>query len=1320
MSDVALAPRWRPSRAGIRNIWEYDNQIFDFADGRLVLRGPNGSGKSNALALLVPFLLDGRMAAHRMDSLSGGRSMRTLLLCLAEDGRSTRFRHEQRTGYAWLELERDNHHLTIGCGARASTQRDAEAWFFVTPRRPEIDLDLAPGGVPLSRGALADVLGTAAVHDSADPYRVAVDRALFGLGAHRYRNLVELLLVLRRPHLAGKLNLEQLSKVLSDGLPALDDQLIADVAASFDDLEAVQRDLRRLQDAHRTVQAFLPIYRRYLRAVAHARALAASEAARALRTTRRRVADAERGVTTAGEEVERLRLAGLACSEDQQVCEERQRAVLVSPAYRDAKSLAEIEERLAHELGQLAQAEQRVQAAEVHRDEAGAELRDAHNALRQASTDCDHAFVTAAHAADLAGVAWPLGRDEVGSADLAQVVRGLGARRRQDVADVRAALSQADNAAARAGATREAAALAREDAVAAEDRRQEAVEDLGTARARLAADLGRWAEESRIPELEGAVDMAATVGEPGQPSLTDVVVDALRSRREELAARDVRAEVLGESLASEHRALVADRRRVADDPVPAPDRLATRPADRSGRTGAPLYACCDFAETVPGTDRAGLEAAIEAAGLLDAWVSPAPEAGTDDLEPGVGRGPGDLDAWLYPSGSAEGPCLGDVLVPTPPPGSGLDAVTVLGILRSISLSEAGIGVSASGRFVLGPLSGRFAKQGAEFIGVTAREQRRQRLLAELDARIAEVGARLQAVADERAAIAAEQRRLDEVVGAVPSPNAVLTARDALIKSVAGARATREASARADTVARQDQEVAEQKAGSLRAIAGERHLPVSAEGLAETDGLVHSYDQHAAELVHAARALVERRDQGDRAAQRLAQAEQQWSVRRAEHDDLHREVKGLQARVDQLRSQLGADAEAPLRQLSAIQEELRRLRAQTEDLARQASEAAEQRGRALQEREAAQAAVGGCEAAAATSAARLDIFRRQDIWSVVSTAPAPPEAPVELAAVLEGATADIAAEADENALQRAYRQLLDELGRGYDPMLSYLDHVAVVEVTSDAGTFSVLRLAQELGDHVSRQQELLSERDREIFERHLLTRVSEALRELLNDAYELVGRINEALADRPTASGKTVQLRWEVDATDPSVRDALALLRKTPELLGPAEREQLRWFFSTAIARRRAEDAASGYVEILRQVLDYRSWHAFVPQVRSAAGGVQRLTRTLFQSLSGGEQAVVLHLPLFAAASAHYDAAIHGAPRLIALDEAFAGIDEGMRAELMGLLVRFDLDMVLTGHELWGAYEQVPALMVYDLLRHPPLEGVSALAARWDGTVMAEA
>jgi uncharacterized protein (TIGR02680 family) len=1323
---VAPAERWRPTRAGIRNIWEYDDQVFEFADGRLVLRGPNGSGKSNALALLVPFLLDGVMAAYRMDSLSGGRSMKTLLLCLAEDERSNRFRHEQRTGYTWLEFERDGDYVTIGCGARASTQRDAEAWFFVTSRRPGIDLDLAPGGVPLSKGGLADTLGTPAVHDSADSYRAAVDRALFGLGARRYNNLIELLLVLRRPHLAGKLNLDQLSKVLSDGLAGLDDQLVADVAASFDDLEAVQRDLHRLQEAHRTVEGFLPVYRRYLRAVAHDRAVAATEAARGLRAARRRVVEAQKDVASAGDETERLRLARLTCDEDREIAEERQRAVLVSPAYRDAKSLGEIEERLAHDTVQLGQAEQRLATAQLHQDEALAEQAHADELHRQASAQTDRAFAAVTVAADGAGVAWALARAEVASANLAQVVRGLGGRRRQDIVEVRAALAQAESALAKAETARTAAALATEEADQTEAGRREAADKLDGARSQLADELRSWVAASGIPELDSAVEVAATVGDPGAPALMDIVAEGLRPRRDDLAAKHARAEDLAKSLVGQHSELVAERQRVADDPVPAPDRLATRPADRSGRLGAPLYACCDFAEVVPAEDRAGLEAALEAAGLLDAWISPAPGDGHGHGhgQPGsrTGHDGGDLDAWLQAGPPIDGPTLADVLVPTPPDGSGLRAEAVRGILVSISLAEAGVTVRADGRFALGPLSGRFAKPAPDFVGATAREQRRQRLLSDLDERIADLSARLAAVAQERSAIAAEQQRLAEVSASVPSQAGVLTARDELMRAVAKAGATREAATRADATAREAAQQAEEKSGNLRALAASRRLPVTADGLQQADSLVRSYEQHADELVHSARSEAERRAGAEGAAHRLAGADHQLAGRRTERDDLHRHVRGLEARVDQLRSQLGADAGAPLRELAAIEEDLRRLRHAAEDLSGQANDAAEHRGRALQELDAAVTAVEGAETSAAGSAARLDVLRRNDIWSVVAIEPAPPEGAIELAAAVTAATADVAAEADDNALQRAYRQLLDELGRGYDPGLSYLDHVAVVEVTSDAGTFSVLWLARELGEHVSRQQDLLSERDREIFERHLLTRVSEALRELLNDAHDLVKQINQALADRPTASGKSVQLRWELSSPDPAIRDALGLLRKTPELLGPAEREQLRRFFSTAIEQRRAEDAASGYAEILRHVLDYRSWHIFVPHVRSAGGGVQRLTRTLFQSLSGGEQAVVLHLPLFAAAAAHYNAAteIGPGPRLIALDEAFAGIDEGMRAELMGLLVRFDLDIVLTGHELWGAYEQVPALMVYDLLRRPPLEGVSALAARWDGAAMAEA
>ena len=45
----------------------------------------------------------------------------------------------------------------------------------------------------------------------------------------------------------------------------------------------------------------------------------------------------------------------------------------------------------------------------------------------------------------------------------------------------------------------------------------------------------------------------------------------------------------------------------------------------TGRPGAPLWLLCDFADGLNSASQAGLEAALEASGLLHAWVTPSGE-----------------------------------------------------------------------------------------------------------------------------------------------------------------------------------------------------------------------------------------------------------------------------------------------------------------------------------------------------------------------------------------------------------------------------------------------------------------------------------------------------------------------------------------------------------------------------------------------------------------------------------------------------------------------------------------------------------------------
>jgi ABC-type Mn2+/Zn2+ transport system ATPase subunit len=70
--------------------------------------------------------------------------------------------------------------------------------------------------------------------------------------------------------------------------------------------------------------------------------------------------------------------------------------------------------------------------------------------------------------------------------------------------------------------------------------------------------------------------------------------------------------------------------------------------------------------------------------------------------------------------------------------------------------------------------------------------------------------------------------------------------------------------------------------------------------------------------------------------------------------------------------------------------------------------------------------------------------------------------------------------------------------------------------------------------------------------------------------------------------------------------------------------------------------------------------------------------------------------------------------MIMLDEAFAGIDGTMRRQLLGLICQFDLDFMMTSHELWCCEPELDRLSIYHLHRQAGLPGVGAVQFLWDG------
>jgi hypothetical protein len=200
----------------------------------------------------------------------------------------------------------------------------------------------------------------------------------------------------------------------------------------------------------------------------------------------------------------------------------------------------------------------------------------------------------------------------------------------------------------------------------------------------------------------------------------------------------------------------------------------------------------------------------------------------------------------------------------------------------------------------------------------------------------------------------------------------------------------------------------------------------------------------------------------------------------------------------------------------------------------------------------------------------------------------------------------------------------------------------------------------------------------------------------------------------------VRLRWDVDSDQPAVvKSARTLLLQDYGALSERDQQALQQFVRARVDQARAElEASASWDTRLRETLDYRRWHRFTLQLAHRDWeGFQPATARRLQRLSTGERSIALHLPMIASVAAHYagdDDKVSICPRLILLDELFAGVDTANRSQLFGTFTTWDLDAVFTSDHEWCQYESLDGIAIHHL--HPPAgdEPVTSTRFTWDG------
>jgi hypothetical protein len=300
---------------------------------------------------------------------------------------------------------------------------------------------------------------------------------------------------------------------------------------------------------------------------------------------------------------------------------------------------------------------------------------------------------------------------------------------------------------------------------------------------------------------------------------------------------------------------------------------------------------------VPEPARAGLEAALEAAGLLDAWVTPE----------GVVLDPRTQDVVLVARG-ARSSSLCDWLVPAE--NSPVSADRIASILAGIHCSpedpgDAEAWISIEGRFRLGPAQGAWSKSAAEYIGLAAREAARRRRLEEIASELAVATSDLERIAAELQALGEKQRTLNEEYARAPGDGALRDAHAQFSAAELHRREAQERLAQADAQWNETEDAWRRAREALEQDAEDLRLPVDSNAFASLEPRLDEYAQGAWILVQTAldhrRALSEVTEQELREREAKAQA-------RAALEGRERRVRATDeavARRDELRATVGA-------------------------------------------------------------------------------------------------------------------------------------------------------------------------------------------------------------------------------------------------------------------------------------------------------------------------------------------------------------------------------------------------------------------------------
>ncbi|MEW6064687.1 MAG: TIGR02680 family protein [Bacillota bacterium] len=1341
--------RWQMNLAGIFNFWYYTDEVqFQLSDGRLVLRGANGSGKSVTMQSFLPLVLDGNKRPSRLDPFgSKDRKIDYYLLLEPDSG------IQDRIGYLYLEFYHPEQHryLTIGIGLRARRNAATGFWGFAITDNRRIGKDILlyekdysqgqEQKIPLTRSQLEDVIGEGGqVVTEQGKYMEMVNKLLFGYGdLQSFQELLDLLIQLRSPKLSKDFKPTTIYEILSNALPPLQDDELRPLSEVMEDMDQINDRLEEVSLHRREAEKLQQVYNRYNKYLLY------SHSAQLLQAKRQW----DNQQTATRELAAKLQELSLSLQDRNERFTEQSAKLLEVNARHEVLAASEALEKR-HELNRLRAEKERTDrqadrvgkslqywqgkqkdhlrdqeryAAEV--EDYAARQRDALRDMEDTAREFDFSRHDVYHRQWDRDIPrefsqWPAWQKDLEEQDK-QIGRALEIARHVDQKKYERdrAEREVGNARQRRDAAEESYRFEEENCELVQKSYQEQI---------FAWRKGLQELHLSDDELQKILHRLSLFPEVPYESVKEPLLEASNRRYLDLQRQKVEWEQQRNNHREEKERLQAAWQEWKNHKDPEPPRTEARELSRRHRGGgAPLYAVCEFREGVSEELKASLEAALQQSGLLDAWVS----------QQGLGILSAEAEeVWIAPNPQFFGYTLADYLYPTPPEDSSLQAESIDEILRTISLGDSGAdnpgaSVSEQGYFRLGALCGKAApKKRAEFIG---KETRHRTRLAEM--------ARLETLMEqEQQSIDGCTLQIDRIEGSLNR----LASEKSLFP---GGDELQEAFSRLAQARREMESALEEERQKVD------HFRQASQAYQETTAELHRFMQGWTIPKHTG-GLTFAREQLQSYRQLLGELRSHWSSYRISLETLDRTAAGLLEAAGKI--------EEETVELESLQETLRHINAQIaafekalkdlgiEDIDRQLRELEHERDLLKKGMDSLDKEIRKLEREQGIEESKLSgaqellaekettIKQAREAWlaewnrRLVAEWSETEVSEEQLPGLYRVVQQVLQKYRDEKYIQKSKDGITNDLFLAFQECRGNLHSYGpelVLDEEHQRNLVLFMRdrhnplpphaLVHELKTTEEEQRLLLSQKDRELYEQIIIHSVGKAIRYKILRAEQWVQQMNRLMEQRDTSSGLRLHLKWEPRAaSNEKELDTLQLvnlLKKDPQMLRNQEIEQMIEHFRSRITWAKQEaDQHDTLRQWIYRLLDYREWFRFTLYYEKGEQPRRELTDSRFNALSGGEKALSMYIPLFAATYSRYNDCRPEAPKIISLDEAFAGVDDENMRDMFGLLTQLDFDYMMTSQVLWGCYDTVPKLSVYEIYRPKDAKYVTLIQYYWNG------